>query len=1021
MKSGKLLAVVVFIFSISSFSLVLAQSELMDSNFGDPSVLGVNVVDVNELEEYVYKPYPPVSNDLLKQYESNYDDFKGIQISNKIVYFYQRRIEEAIVERDFIVYHFDQFTKELLDMQFHWREELPETLPKVISQGLAESMVEGDIRFSQLFYISPESDVFPIRPAPKYPCWIIETLDEGKISVTVIDAVKGKIVGPGIPPPYTAFSLTGPIDTVIPGCSDGWYSWYENARDWFNTMGYTTEGVIWPTQDKMQSHIQSHETALFYELAHGGSQVFRNACEDDTKASDIETWIAGYSKMPFAFIGSCDGMCNTGNDTLSYEFRKGSNEYAVTVGYCGMSNSPCVDDCWYAGYTISWQTTLFDYMNEGWTVKAAFDHANTTYPGCAVGNCMRFAGDEGFRVIPLVTRDFTPCTDPCTLTISSTSDGTVTSPGEGQFQYCPGGVVPIIAQPNVNYHFVEWTGTAVDAGKVANPNAASTTVTVDADYTLVANFAINRRTLTISSTSGGVVTAPGEGSYTYDHGTVVPIIAQAEPDYHFVEWTGHVLNVDDPSDPNTTVTMGGSYTLVAYFVRTIIHVDASAPGPTHDGSSWTQAYLYLQDGLAAAGSGSEIWVAEGTYTPGTVRTDTFQLINGVVLYGGYEGGGADDPNERDIELYETILTGDLNGDDGPDFANNGDNSYHVVIGSGTDVTAVLDGFTITAGNANGVPEDGTNVGGGMFNDPCGSPTVNNCTISKNWGFFGGGMYNRDSSPTFTNCTFSGNSAGIVGGAMANEFRGSPTVTNCRFSGNSAGIVGGAMENYDYCSPTVTNCTFTGNSADNGGGMYNEWYSDPTVTNCIFWDNTASSGGNEIDNYESTPVISYCDITGSGGSSSWDTDLGSDGGDNIDADPLFVDPNGPDGITGTDDDILRLSHGSPCIDAGDSNSVPDDITTDLDGRPRRIDDPFTADGGNGSAPIVDMGAYEFSCGGDLDGDGQVDGEDFATLFSWWMETGCGEENDWCEWADSNQDGAVNMDDLLEVIINWLAGR
>jgi hypothetical protein len=69
----------------------------------------------------------------------------------------------------------------------------------------------------------------------------------------------------------------------------------------------------------------------------------------------------------------------------------------------------------------------------------------------------------------------------------------------------------------------------------------------------------------------------------------------------------------------------------------------------------------------------------------------------------------------------------------------------------------------------------------------------------------------------------------------------------------------------------------------------------------------------------------------------------------------------------------------------------------------------------------MGAYEFACGGDLDGDGGVDGEDFATFFAWWLETGCGPENDWCEWADTNQDGAVNMDDLLEVIINWLAGH
>ena len=57
--------------------------------------------------------------------------------------------------------------------------------------------------------------------------------------------------------------------------------------------------------------------------------------------------------------------------------------------------------------------------------------------------------------------------------------------------------------------------------------------------------------------------------------------------------------------------------------------------------------------------------------------------------------GETDPNARDVGNYETVLSGDLNGDDGPNFANNGENSYHVVTGSGIDETAILDGFTIS--------------------------------------------------------------------------------------------------------------------------------------------------------------------------------------------------------------------------------------------------------------------------------------------------------------------------------------
>jgi len=125
-----------------------------------------------------------------------------------------------------------------------------------------------------------------------------------------------------------------------------------------------------------------------------------------------------------------------------------------------------------------------------------------------------------------------------------------------------------------------------------------------------------------------------------------------------------------------------------------IKVDADAPGPVHDGASWATAYNYLQEALAAASSGDEICVAQGAYkpdqgvgqTPGD-RTATFQLKNGVALYGGFAGYGASDPDARDISAYETILSGDLNGDD-VGFTNNGENSYHVVTTSGVDETAI---------------------------------------------------------------------------------------------------------------------------------------------------------------------------------------------------------------------------------------------------------------------------------------------------------------------------------------------
>ncbi len=144
----------------------------------------------------------------------------------------------------------------------------------------------------------------------------------------------------------------------------------------------------------------------------------------------------------------------------------------------------------------------------------------------------------------------------------------------------------------------------------------------------------------------------------------------------------------------------------------VLYVDDDAP-PAGDGAGWGTAYRFLADALADASGGgiSEIRVGQGTYQPdrdelnpgGTAdREATFQLLNGVALMGGYAGFGAKDPDDRDTELYETILSGDLLGNDGPgEFEDNDENSYHVTTGSGTDETAGLDGFTITAGNANG--------------------------------------------------------------------------------------------------------------------------------------------------------------------------------------------------------------------------------------------------------------------------------------------------------------------------------
>ena len=446
----------------------------------------------------------------------------------------------------------------------------------------------------------------------------------------------------------------------------------------------------------------------------------------------------------------------------------------------------------------------------------------------------------------------------------------------------------------------------------------------------------------------------------------------------------------------------------------IYYVDADANG-VNDGSSWTDAYNYLQDALTDANSVTEpveIRVAQGIYkpdqgegiTPGD-RTATFHLKSGVAIKGGYAGLGTPDPNGRDIDAYETILSGDLDGNDVEVIdpcdllsePSRAENSYHVVTGSGTDPNTILDGFTITGGNANSSSiYTRDRCGGGMYND-CGSPTLVKCVFSDNSAGIGGGMYNSGGGPMLTNCTFSGNSA-IGGGGMHNgsspmvtqtltnctfignsartgggmsHNSGSPTLTNCTFIGNSA-EEGGGMLVMGTCCPmgiqTVINCIFSGNSATYGGGVYST-YDDLILTNCTFSGNSAEHGGgihNEVSSVTLTNCIFWGDdaaeeISGSPSDGTYSNiDGGYTGTGNIDADPCFVElgywadkndpnivvePNAPNAVWIDGD--YHLLPGSPCIDAGDPNYIPEPNETDLDGKPRVI-------GGR-----IDMGAYEYS--------------------------------------------------------------
>lgn len=153
----------------------------------------------------------------------------------------------------------------------------------------------------------------------------------------------------------------------------------------------------------------------------------------------------------------------------------------------------------------------------------------------------------------------------CGLTVAATSGGSVVTPGDGTSVYYVGEAVSLVATPHAGYRFVNWTG---DVDAIADVHAASTTVIMNDSYRITANFeeipAVQFE-LTVSSTAGGSVTTPGEGTFTYDEGEVASLVAQGREGYLFVNWTGDVDNVADIEAPSTTITMNGNYSIGAHF------------------------------------------------------------------------------------------------------------------------------------------------------------------------------------------------------------------------------------------------------------------------------------------------------------------------------------------------------------------------------------------------------------------------------------------------------------------------
>jgi predicted outer membrane repeat protein len=294
--------------------------------------------------------------------------------------------------------------------------------------------------------------------------------------------------------------------------------------------------------------------------------------------------------------------------------------------------------------------------------------------------------------------------------------------------------------------------------------------------------------------------------------------------------------------------------------------------PTISNNTFTLNSTYSSGGAISCLSSSSPTISGNTFT-----------ANHAYYYGGPGGsghGGAISCNSSSPTVSGNTFTANSADDDG-----------------GAIICSLFSSPNISG---NTFTENSAGYGGGSICCWDSSPTISNNTFTANNGYYGGAIHCWGSSPAVSGNTFTENYADY-GGAISCDSS-SPAVSGNTFTANSAYYSGGAIHCWYYSSPTVSGDTFTANSADYGGAIYCD-SSSLTIKNCILWGDTPDGIVGD------STTVTYSDVQG-----------GWQGEGNIDADPLFVDPENGD---------YHLQSTSPCIDAGDPDSPPDPDGTRAD--------------------------------------------------------------------------------------------
>jgi len=740
--------------------------------------------------------------DLLSGYERAPSSFKRAEIGDYIVYWRQGEVDGAIVEGDLTVYQFDGRTGALLEKRSLVREDAPSHITVEISRRDAELLAMGEVRSARLYIISPDSRVFPLSPPPANPCWVVKTVWDGELELVVIDAVTGDLLGVGIPPPYLSFSLSGPM--AREPCAGAWEAWYENAASWFERMGYSCQDLEWPDEETVAEHVGGPSTGMFYELAHGNSSYFSSGCSGgqyygNTYAYEIRDWIEDYPKMPFAFIGSCEGMCDTGEYSLSHAFRKGSAEETVTVGYCLQGDC---DTCWL--YSVGWQDELFRGMYEGMTVKEAFDAAMAAYPMCYAGACMRFAGDEDFAG-PFYR-------SPEIIAASVEPDD---SSGNGDSRADPGEEIGL----TVNLY---------------NNGPARSSVSVDLS-TQDPHATVTDGHEAFSAIGAGESVAAG---YSFTVGGDLP-------SNHDISFQLAVTYMGGEEEEEISVS--------GYWRR--FYVDCENTEGPWDGTS-ENPYRLIQDGLDNAPPYTRICVARGTYIENlTVGPD-------LELYGGYDPATWSRDIESNATAIDGDGAGSVVAFDSSVSSTTVLSGFTITNGAAPRGGGIIcDSASPRLLSLNVTGNAADSWGGGIyFIDSFAD--VSDITVSGNGaGSQGGGIACNHSPITVVDSEISDNAAGDGGGLYFRRAS-STGMVNTVVAWNTATYFGGGIYCMECSCPVMTHCIVADNDAGwRGGGMAFELNAGAEIVNSVLWGNTALEDEQIYCDDTGEVSVGYSDVQG----------------------------------------------------------------------------------------------------------------------------------------------------------------